>query len=688
MKKMLLCFMVFISCMLFFYSYDSYNLMNYARILNISNQMSNNKQYCNLSFINIDKKQDVLRDLVQFSIDNDIQFSLHDTPMTDDGTVVYCEYIYTLSNDWIYNSIQMKSGDKIDFTNINEAGYLSSDANDLLASGRYTSYDNSYFARETEVIQLRSVKDVGNLYWEQTYLVTDSQYNAEKLVNYLNQKYEKDIVMDLSYPHGGTEQDILGVYKTNEILLIVICGFCISFLILVCIISKDKREIIIRRMNGQNIFLITIQLYLKMLVLAYCVFVFMLTVMWFIFVGEYNSYYHELFSDVKMYCIYGIIFVLVLLVLASLYIKNTTNVLELKNSQSAKRMLYVNYVIKIGMSIILATPFIVNLTEAIPHIQKYKYIMDNEDKLMNFYKIANVERMKENGKKEIMQYPYCNMEEYGLTRSPYFIEGMDSSEIEDYVMNTPLVVANEAFLKDYELYDENNERIDLTILEHKTLIIPSKWKGKELKPENKYTSNHQIYVQSTGTIDNLSVGELFFQLDEPVILFVNEFEEYSMDHVHFFLPKTKQKDREYYEKELSQYAEYFVVNTSNRDVRYNLGKVQTQVIDLLTKIVLYFVLYSLFVVQYIMLYIQDYRKELSVKYMLGQSKWNRYGDMFIVNLCICLVTILIGVLINYNSFIVSVQFTGLIFLFDSFIMLLFIKLFERKSIVLSLKGEY
>ena len=688
MKKILLCFVIFASAMLFYYSYDSYNLINYARILNISNQMSKTSQFCNLDFVNLNDKKKMLNELVEFSRNNDIQFLLHDSPKNDDGRITYRNYIYTLSNDWIYQTIQMKSGDQIDFTNGMSEGYLSSDINDSLAIGTYTSYDNSYFAKETEVIQLASTKHIDELNWDQTYMVIDNKENAERLASHMNDKFGDDIFIELSYPHGGTEDDIISVYKTDEILLIAGCAFCIVFLILVCIVDKDKKEIVIRRANGQNVFIIGRLLYLKNLILSYAVFVLTFLLMWFLFIGKYNDYYHELLYDIERYCLFGIIAVWLLFILVSIYIDNTTSVLEMKNSQSSKKMLIINYGIKIGMTVILATPFIVNFQEVIPNIVKYKYISENEEKLMNFYKISNIERVSEEGCKEIMKYPYCNMEEYDLTNRSYFIENIKASDYDKYVMNVPLVVANQGYLKEYNFYEQSGQKLDLSKLQNKTLIIPEKWRNTKLTPANKYNSNDKIYVQSTGIIDNLSLSESYIKLHEPVILYVNLFQEYETPHNYIFLPKTKTKDLKYYETELSKYSDYFILSSNERNVAYNKAKAETQAISLLTKITLYSILYILFVIQFVMLYLQDNRKELSIKYMIGKSKRDRYVDMFVIDLCICLFGLLIGVITKFNQFGIGIQFIGVVFIFDSILITLFIRRFERKSIVLSLKGEY
>lgn len=89
----------------------------------------------------------------------------------------------------------------------------------------------------------------------------------------------------------------------------------------------------------------------------------------------------------------------------------------------------------------------------------------------------------------------------------------------------------------------------------------------------------------------------------------------------------------------------------------------------------------------IIIYIQDNKKELSIMYLSGKTKFNRYSNIFISNLCIYLLIILIAVLYKKIMFMLCMEFAIIFFVFDMIFLLLFIRHFERKSIVANLKGE-
>ena len=73
--------------------------------------------------------------------------------------------------------------------------------------------------------------------------------------------------------------------------------------------------------------------------------------------------------------------------------------------------------------------------------------------------------------------------------------------------------------------------------------------------------------------------------------------------------------------------------------------------------------------------------------LIRKTKFNRYGNIFISNLCIYLLIILIAVLYKKIMFILCMEFAIIFFVFDMIFLLLFIRHFERKSIVANLKGE-
>ena len=150
----------------------------------------------------------------------------------------------------------------------------------------------------------------------------------------------------------------------------------------------------------------------------------------------------------------------------------------------------------------------------------------------------------------------------------------------------------------------------------------------------------------------------------------------------------KNKNRNELENEISKITDQdYRISSVKSDINNYNVKAQNIFINTFSKIVMCLALYALFIFQFASLYIQDNKKELSIMYLSGKTKFNRYGNIFISNLCIYLLIILIAVLYKKIMFMLCMEFAIIFFVFDMIFLLLFIRHFERKSIVANLKGE-
>ena len=275
MKKILIIYIVFVASLLFYMSYDSYNYMNCARIANISNKITEELFICNIDVDDSLAIAEVFNTINEFAYKENTEFVLNENIVEDDGTMLYNKYLYATDNQWIYDTVRMTSGQKIDFMKkAASQDYLSSNKNDKQAKGTFSSYDNTYFAYENEVYRFYSAKSsVENMKSKSFSVDMVDAENANKLSERLIEKYGNHLKCEVNHPYGGSESDILTVYRYSDIQFAFICSFAIMGIMMICIITKDKREILIRRMNGNNAFGICIHLYSQTLFVDFVVFV-------------------------------------------------------------------------------------------------------------------------------------------------------------------------------------------------------------------------------------------------------------------------------------------------------------------------------------------------------------------------------------------------------------------------------
>ena len=102
MKKLLYAYIAFIAILLFSFSYDSYNLINYYRISSVFNGMTDNEDthYAyDLTFIDREAKEEVIRFIVDVAETNDVQFVSQNFIPNDKGIMKYDYYILTENDD-------------------------------------------------------------------------------------------------------------------------------------------------------------------------------------------------------------------------------------------------------------------------------------------------------------------------------------------------------------------------------------------------------------------------------------------------------------------------------------------------------------------------------------------------------------------------------------------------------------
>ncbi|MEI3147515.1 MAG: hypothetical protein V8T10_06040 [Merdibacter sp.] len=175
----------------------------------------------------------------------------------------------------------MTSGKKVDFTNVHDTGYLSSDVHDEEAAGTFSSYDNTYFQSEDEVLQFKNAAVWFRYIENDTALFYfDTAEHGHLIADQVNQHFGDRAMMIQMEVHGGLEEGFLELYRQGDILLALGCSVVVILLILFCIIMKEKREILIRRMHGQSALSIVLKQFLPVLAIAWMVFVFALALTW------------------------------------------------------------------------------------------------------------------------------------------------------------------------------------------------------------------------------------------------------------------------------------------------------------------------------------------------------------------------------------------------------------------------
>ena len=103
-------------------------------------------------------------------------------------------------------------------------------------------------------------------------------------------------------------------------------------------------------------------------------------------------------------------------------------------------------------------------------------------------------------------------------------------------------------------------------------------------------------------------------------------------------------------------------------------------------VVMFSMLYGLFIFQFCYLAIEQYKKELALAYIVGKSRWERYGPIILILLFAYFATILIGTALLHYPLSICMEFLILGFLFDMSCFSIFIKYAETHTFLMALKG--
>jgi len=644
--------------------------------------MTNDLKSYELNIYDEEYKSEIMQDILQISRENEFQFITTDRIPTDDGSMLYRYYINTFDNDWIYDNIRMISGDVIDFTNPDEKNYMSSNINDPNAKGTFSSFNNRYFMQENEVFQFMNASThLKNAYNQSFSFRIDGEKAGLEIQKILNEKYDSKIMeFEMLGFQSADIESINSVYRTSDIIFAFGYSIIAIMLIMICIIIKDKKEILIRKMNGQSSLYIVYKLYFLPLIFSWLLYSLTFVCLWMIFIGFDFQFFKNVFYDIVKFVVVGFFTVPLILFLSYIYIFFTTNIIELKNNQSLKLMTHTNIILKIMISVSMLMPFVTSLNMFIPNFQRYMHLEKMKEEYQDYYYLSHFEGSDNELNQLFQDNIYINFDDYNL--ASYFTNLMKTGIPygEDPVMDIPIIHVNQKYASSYEFIEDNGQKVDISSYQKPIMLIPDKYKNDDID-----FSGEQMIVKETFRHINLNFRQSVYAITDPVIIVHHDFN--SMDFSHSTLYFQTQ-NRDMLEKAISSItdAPFGLLKVQN-GINYSQVKSEFVFIQTISYFIIYTFVYSLFMLQFILLYIQDNKKELTVSYMLGKSRLDRYGNLWLINLCIYLFVILIVLLFRKIPILLCIEFVIIFLTFDCIVLWLLIRRFEKKNMVSYLKGE-
>lgn len=748
MKKMSTVFTILIASLLFYVSWNTFN-MNYFQRQNSFNVNSlKNSSVDRLELhlsthvleIGTDELKETFIDFFkEHNMDGYIAFEVVEDNL-DKSTHYYLHADYDLS---LFEFFTLPKKLNIDFKSLQENNYITNDLSknayhiDYLDTNYYKSRDD-YDRSNITIYPLSKLNDLENEYMKniQTTLVVFAPQNQEANVNKMllediyiplgltSKALSDDILFELS--NNTTENSIQLVDASslesivtqnsitempNSLLLISVVAL---LLVNVYLIFAQAKEIYIRRMHGNSNLLIFAKTVLRVILTSLFVFFLTFVGLWIIYVHSYREI-ALLFSKQLLYIfLMYALFVSISIIVLYLYLSIKNSILFLKKKLDLSITLLFSSAIKVISVFILFVPLVTNFEERI-NLEKGLKAMESDPVYLKSVGLQGISQPiypqfvdAEIQLKTVEWYQKTHDEIVQLIDNERlsFID-MDTYHFNYYLDETsnvsPYAIVNDIHLSYYPI-TKNKKPFDMSQENHNFILVPKSKKDKfeNQKSEVEGFENKNVhYVDNTFTQFSNYPGHNN-QYQDPILYVIVD--DYSyVPEFYNSLRKVINDESDYesfnktmfeFNQEVAQFP-----RIKSEDIHELISnEAQEKNTIFYTMLLISIFVIALFTHLSTYSYLEITKKETAVKYIHGHSGFNRYSLIYMINMIS--IMILSYLLYRYNnSLIISNKEYLLIgknyiilallamFIGDLIITSILIYIFQKRNIVTLLKGE-
>jgi hypothetical protein len=362
----------------------------------------------------------------------------------------------------------------------------------------------------------------------------------------------------------------------------------------------------------------------------------------------------------------------------------------LDNSKGLKKILKISYVLKIILAVLMLPFFSDTVLSSVPTIMRYSQIKKYQTFIESCQRLDQVPmtNMKELGNQLMNIGYYANFKTYEF----YSDTDNELITIDSAFMKHPFVSVNCNYIQlmENKIIDENGNKLNLKDLNGEVLLVPEKYKNENLQVYEQQTFGNYsiIYVKNTGKYININVNDSINELNNPILDVITNYYS-TLSIFDLYLPINDNYTKSYYNNMLKEY------NIDSQDLSYiNMGynykhyieNLESSIMDMVSLISLYTFVYGLFLYQLTFIYILKNKKKISIMYMNGISRLERYQEVIIINICIYLLVGIISLLLS-NTILETLIFVIFFTFIEIIVQFVIMYLLEKRSINNVLKGE-
>ncbi|WP_346885492.1 DUF1430 domain-containing protein [Clostridium sp. UBA4395] len=697
MKKLSYIFTAILGLLITLTIYSEFNETYYFKIDNFSNEKYVDMEVTDVFLSAADNNMtmpQLIDSLQEFAEENDAEIHIVRGKNDDLNRQVAEHFIYSSTFD-VDNFIYTDEDSKISFSDKTESHYYAVNSDDSNAI-KIKVLDDYYSTGVLYAIQsyrplhqLKNAIDDGDIeLWASFYEEDINAMNTLKksLMNKYSLTNESFLEVDRVKP----AQRAIGTNLQLIIILVVV-----NIILMTSYINRKLKEISIRKMNGNKNHQI-----MKRVIGGYIsreIIIFSLTVIitFAILVGEISPMSYNI---IKSICISSVIFILGLILLMGIlyfYIRYISSLVSLKKSSVNMKLVFSNLVVKILLMAIIISPMISQVSKGGDALENLYNRLKYHDKEQYRYSVSGTSKISiKMGMDESIKIS----EDYfkALEKEKGIYTYFDFSNKENFIFSTkeqsnenimPHIIVNKEYLRDYEIRNENGKIIDVDSISTNTIFIPEKYKGKDyVSMINQDKSIEEIYVTFERPFYNPDIIAPMAVSEDPSVLLVTDFAPEYVQPMYRYAYYGDVESLETTLKEMGYENKYRI--TDNSGIYDYYMKMYAKTFSKTIGIILLYVFIMLvFLYQSVYLHLEEIKKEISVKYLLGHRFWSRYSGLVIFNLSPHIILLLSAVGILKIPFNEAALFVAVFMAIEIIFMVYLIKKFEKNAVSMVLKGE-
>lgn len=675
MKKIIYIFVIFISFFVFQINFkeQSRNERTRLQVIDSTIQKEQEDKYIYVLMFNKEKIQ--IDNILEFGKRNDIT-CIAERSLVDASHNLKAYYIYSPSGNVPFYT---KNARKIDFSKEGNQYYStdlkdqdSYDYIDFVDQRNHKSYQEAFeihplnqLDKDKNKIKESEMNKTMNFFFVTNHdkAKIKELLDKEGLLECLNDNTE---IMEYEEQFENIEDDSLINMQLLTITLVSI------FLLMICQALKEKKEITIRKMMGMSNHFILKKMFLKQELFYLCIYVIMQIVLFILYIGLPRAC---TLNITKQLLLFTLLFASLLLMIYGglwLFIKFTNNYANIKNTSSIKKMNVINNILKLVMFIVVLQPLIQYTETGFYYSRDFFFLLKYKDDIKDRVYLSGLDDSK---KDQILKYLSVHGNYYNFTNYEISSEQVESMQ--------PFVIANENYLKSFNLKDDKGNALDYNKLDDVTLLIPDNMNEDVLENKSYYCNDcDAVKIKSGYTLVDYRMNSLSKTSTNPMIVFMRN----PNDVFSFDVKTSKKAFIQDINKNGDMLGNTWIAETNDDyDISYEKGFDEN--ISFFTLLFLYCCIILVVVYQNIFIYFIGNKNEFAIKYLMGTGFFQRHGNMIINNIYIYIPIIFWLYYVNQLSVILIATIVIIAICIELLLSYILIKKFEKKKIVEILKKD-